>query len=209
MKIITLKQVFDSISYTPAPFPPAEAEVMDMAQARKIIRRFAEDDAAFFNFIHSIKSSCHLPTPLQSGHAMAHFKRYTCSPHPQFEIPLSDQKLKITPEDVSGYLKVKSFVDLLQTALKCRKEIEAAESPSSPEVINALKNFSRAVEDHKDQGLTLLDEHFDQIKNLTLPINPADSILGERNRLKNGYFTHFSDKTKPRGAKRPLGISGL
>ncbi|MGM0421897.1 MAG: hypothetical protein ACQEQL_02240, partial [Pseudomonadota bacterium] len=203
------KQVFDSISYTPAPLPPAEAEVMDMAQARKIIRRFAADDAAFFNFIHSIKPSCHLPTPLQSGHAMVHFKRYTCSPHPQFEIPLSDQKLKITPEDTSGQAKVKSFVDLLKTALKCRKEVEAAESPSSPAVIKALKNFSKAVEEQKDQGLILSDEHFDQIKNLTLPINPADPMLGAHNRLQNVYFTHFSDKTKPRGAKRPLGISGL
>jgi hypothetical protein len=211
MKTISLKQVFESVGYTPAPIEASESDVMDEKQARKIINRFAEDDEAFFNFLHSLKPSSYLPTPMQSGHAMGYFKRYVELNHPGIQIPLSPkQQLVITPEETSGKAKARNFIELMHIALDCQKDISYEVSPSSDKAIKMLKHVSIAAKQARDRGLTLSDSQFDQIKNMALPVNSIDQHLGDANYLTNIYSTHFCTKIKTRGNNQPRrsGISG-
>ncbi|MGM0421894.1 MAG: hypothetical protein ACQEQL_02225 [Pseudomonadota bacterium] len=210
MKTLSLKQVFDSISYTPAPLPPAESEVLDSDQAHKIITRFAAEDAAFFNFLTGLKPSRHLPTPLSYGEAQTCFNDFAHTLFlPEIELPARPRlKIKLDVDDISGRIKADKFLDLIKTALYCRDIVKEADSPSSDKVVDSLLGLSTNVAWAYDHGLKLSDRQFDQIKNLALPTNPVDAGLTDIRELRNIYVKHFQSATKPSKPMRRRGGIG-
>ncbi|MGM0421896.1 MAG: hypothetical protein ACQEQL_02235 [Pseudomonadota bacterium] len=195
MKTLSLKQVFDSIDYTPAPLPEAESHVLGMAQARGILNRFAEDDAAFYVFLMRLKRDDRLPSPEMSMDILHCFNCYTDMRPSREAIELPSQpRAKVTAEGASGKVKKDEFIDLIKNALHCRKVIKKADSPSSPEVVRSLLGLSNNVALAYRMGLNLSDTQFDQIKNLALPVNPVDPQLADFEYLDQLYVDRFLEK---------------
>jgi|AntRauTorcE11897_2_1112592.scaffolds.fasta_scaffold01903_3 hypothetical protein len=196
MKTISLKQAFESVGYTPAPLPSVESEVLDAKQLGKILERFAEDDAAFFNFLVGIWPSCYLPTPLPQRTAQNCFNRYAYMKSPEFEIGLPSQPLlNIIPGDTSGWRKKEGLLNLISQARHCRDVIKRAESPSSAEVITSLCELSAKATcsyGTYDSWLNLSDAQFDQIKNLALPANPLDPLLQDDISMLDYIHTRYT-----------------
>jgi len=210
MKTISLKQVFESVGYTPAPIEETGSDVMEEKQARQIVTRFAEDDATFFNFLDRQERASYLDAPFTYSMIDDCFKYYTRSPNPDFEIKLYNlrQQLKLTPEDTSGQIKTFDFIDLIKDALKCREVIERTETPSSSEVIDSLMVLSMFAVYARGRGLDLSDKQLDQVKNLALPVNPVDPILADPLALYNIYANHLDAKMKQQKRGRPKGGIG-
>ncbi|MGM0421895.1 MAG: hypothetical protein ACQEQL_02230 [Pseudomonadota bacterium] len=193
MKTLSLKQIFDAVDYAPTLLPPTKAVVLDVEQVRKIIDRFAADDAAVFNFLHS-EERC--KTLSQWQQAADNFNYYASTPLTQYTIKLSSrQQLKITAADTSGWSKTSDLIDLVQKALKCRKAIEQADSPLSPEVVQGLRALSKKAIYTSLNGLNLSNAHYAQIKNLALPVNAIDRKLERKIYLNNIYAHRFLSET--------------